>query len=93
MHFILLHVLVHASDDRLLKMRIDHHNQQPFGLINRLFWIIGTSLLLTLRKSLVQFCPALSRRFSTVTDVRVSNQTENNVFTKYYSALWQKPFK
>ena len=35
---------VQASDDRLLKMRIDHHNQQLFRLINRLFPIIGTSL-------------------------------------------------
>ena len=36
---------VQASDDRLLKMRIDHHNQQPFRLINRSFLIIGTSLV------------------------------------------------
>ena len=36
---------VQASDDRLLKMRIDHHNQQPFRLINRSFPIIGTSLI------------------------------------------------
>ena len=36
---------VQASDDRLLKMRIDHHNQQPFRLINRSFPIIGTSLV------------------------------------------------
>ena len=35
---------VQASDDRLLKMRIDHHNQQLLRLINRLFPIIGTSL-------------------------------------------------
>ena len=35
---------VQASDDRLLKMRIDHHNQQVLRLINRLFPIIGTSL-------------------------------------------------
>ena len=35
---------VQASDDRLLKMRIDHHNQQLLQLINRLFPIIGTSL-------------------------------------------------
>ena len=33
-----------ASNDRLLKMRIDHHNQQLLRLINRLFPIIGTSL-------------------------------------------------
>ena len=39
---------VQASDDRLLKMRIDHHNHQLFRLINRLFPIIGTSLLLML---------------------------------------------
>ena len=36
---------VQASDDRLLKMRINHHNQQPRRLINRLFPIISTSLL------------------------------------------------
>ena len=36
---------VQASDDRLLKMRIDHHNQQLLRLINRLFPIFGTSLL------------------------------------------------
>ena len=36
---------VQASDDRLLKMRIDHHNQQLLRLINRLFPIISTSLL------------------------------------------------
>ena len=36
---------VQASDDRLLKMRIDHHNQQLLRLINRLFPIIGTSLI------------------------------------------------
>ena len=35
---------VQASDDWLLKMRIDHHNQQLLRLINRLFPIIGTSL-------------------------------------------------
>ena len=35
---------VQASDDRLLKMGIDHHNQQLLRLINRLFPIIGTSL-------------------------------------------------
>ena len=35
---------VQASDDRLLKMGIDHHNQQILRLINRLFPIIGTSL-------------------------------------------------
>ena len=35
---------VQASDDRLLKMRIDHHNQQLLRLINLLFPIIGTSL-------------------------------------------------
>ena len=35
---------VQASDDRLLKMRIDHHNQQLLRMINRLFPIIGTSL-------------------------------------------------
>ena len=38
---------VHASDDRLLKMIIDHHNQQLLRLINRLFPIIGTSVLYT----------------------------------------------
>ena len=38
---------VQASDDRLLKMRIDHHNQQLLRLINRLFPIIGTSLSAT----------------------------------------------
>ena len=36
---------VQASDDWLLKMRIDHHNQQLLRLINRLFPIIGTSLV------------------------------------------------
>ena len=36
---------VQASDDRLLKMRINHHDQQPFRLINRSFPIIGTSLV------------------------------------------------
>ena len=36
---------VQASDDRLLKMRIDHHNQQLLRLINLFFSIIGTSLL------------------------------------------------
>ena len=35
---------VQASDDRLLKMRIGHHNQQLLRLINWLFPIIGTSL-------------------------------------------------
>ena len=35
---------VQASDDRLLKMRIDHHNQQLLRLINRLFTIICTLL-------------------------------------------------
>ena len=39
---------VQASDDRLLKMRINHHNQQPLRLINRLFPIIGTSLTVTI---------------------------------------------
>ena len=39
---------VQASDDRLLKMRIDHHNQQLLRLINRLFPIIGTSLVIML---------------------------------------------
>ena len=34
-----------AADDRLLKMRIDYHNQQLFGWINRSFPIIDTSLL------------------------------------------------
>ena len=38
---------VQASDDRLLKMRIDHHNQQLLRLINRLFPIIGISLRCT----------------------------------------------
>ena len=38
---------VQASDDRLLKVRIDHHNQQLLRLINRLFPIIGTSLVCT----------------------------------------------
>ena len=37
-----------ASDDRLLKRRIDHHNQQLLRLINQLFPIIGTSLQCTL---------------------------------------------
>ena len=36
---------VQASDDQLLKMRINHHNQQLLRLINRLFPIIGISLL------------------------------------------------
>ena len=36
---------VQASDDRLLKMRIDNHYQQLFRLINRLFPIIGISLV------------------------------------------------
>ena len=36
---------VQASDDWLLKMRIDLHNQQLLRLINRLFPIISTSLL------------------------------------------------
>ena len=36
---------VQAYDDQLLKMRIDHHNQQRLRLINRLFPIIGTSLV------------------------------------------------
>ena len=44
---------VQASDNRLLKMRIDHHNQQLLRLINRLFPIIGTSLLLTLLFALI----------------------------------------
>ena len=38
---------VQASDDRLLKMIIDNHNQQHLRLINRLFLIIGTSLPVT----------------------------------------------
>ena len=42
---------VQASDDRLLKMRIDHHNQQLLRLINRLFPIIGTSLVMTYFKT------------------------------------------
>ena len=33
---------VQASDDRLLKMRIDHHNQQLFQLFYQLFPTIGT---------------------------------------------------
>ena len=41
---LVLACFVQASDDRLLKMRIDHHNQQLLRLINRLFPIIGTSL-------------------------------------------------
>ena len=36
---------VQTSHDRLLKMRIDYHNQQLLRLINRLFTIIGTSLM------------------------------------------------
>ena len=36
---------VQASDNRLLKLRINHHNQQLFWLIYRLFPIIGTSLV------------------------------------------------
>ena len=36
---------VQASDDWLLKMRINYHNQQLLRLINWLFPIIGTSLL------------------------------------------------
>ena len=36
---------VQASDDRLLKMGIDHYNQQLLRLLNRLFPIIGTSLI------------------------------------------------
>ena len=40
---------VQASDDRLLKMRIDHHNQQLLRLINRLFPIIGTSLVVSFK--------------------------------------------
>ena len=43
---------VQASDDRLLKMRIDHHNQQLLRLINRLFPIIGVSLVPRLLKAL-----------------------------------------
>ena len=39
---------VQAYDYPLLKMKINHHNQQLFLLINRLFLIIGTSLLMTL---------------------------------------------
>ena len=42
---LVIECFVQASDDRLLKMRIDHHNQQLLWLINRLFPIIGTSLL------------------------------------------------
>ena len=38
---------VQASDDRLLTMGIDHHNQRLLRLINRLFPIIGTPLLPT----------------------------------------------
>ena len=34
-----------ASDDQLLKIRIDHHNQKLYRLINRLFPIIGTSVV------------------------------------------------
>ena len=34
-----------ASEDQLLEMRIDHHNQLLFRLINKLFPIMGTSLL------------------------------------------------
>ena len=41
---LVIECFVQASDDRLLKMRIDHHNQQLLRLINRLFPIIGTSL-------------------------------------------------
>ena len=37
---------VQAFDDRLLKMRIEHHNQQLLRLINRLFPINSTSLIL-----------------------------------------------
>ena len=47
---------VQASDDRLLKMRIDHHNQQLFRLINRLITIIGTSLVIK------GICSAVSQR-------------------------------
>ena len=42
---------VQASDDRLLKMRLDHHNQRLLRLINQLFPIIGTSLALAATKS------------------------------------------
>ena len=42
---------VQASDDRLLKMRIDHHNQQLLPLINQLFPIIRTSLVVTQKVS------------------------------------------
>ena len=45
---------VQASDDRLLKMRIDHHNQQLLRLINRLFQIIGTSLWCAVHKWTLQ---------------------------------------
>ena len=44
---LVIECFVQASDDRLLKMRIDHHNQQLLRLINRLFPIIGTSLIST----------------------------------------------
>ena len=47
---------VQASDDRLLKMRIDHHNQQLLWLINRLFPIIGTSLVQILKKIISLTC-------------------------------------
>ena len=54
-HYLVVHInlviacFVYACDDRLLIMRIYQYHQQLFQLINLLFLIIGTSLMLTHR--------------------------------------------
>ena len=63
---------VQASDDRLLKMRIDHHNQQLLRLINRLLPIIGTSL------ELIHYIIVFLKR-----DRKLSNVIVNTVMISY----------
>ena len=99
---LVIECFVQASDDRLLKMRIDHHNQQLLWLINRLFPIIGISVSYVHHNKVIykisaQYLKACRRKMrKTVTDGRTDGDPDGRTNGHHHTKIrpvWRRAYK